>query len=438
MTDQPNHRATPEDIEAALQSVRDGLKPQPPSVDAPAPETPLPEPPPPGRPRRRDWLGTTALMAMAALIGGAAASFAPLLTGLSATGQEDTQRRFSELESRVRQLAAGASPAAESRRALRDIANKIEGLEVRVRALEATAAVAPALADPAQPDAALAGRVEAVEGALAALKAELDEVTQKIAAASEAPPAAPAAAPAPVNADAAQLAELAAQITQFSLAVQDLSGTVEELRQRVQAMESTPPAATADQVAALKGRVAALEEAAPDDSARQAALAAIVGRMASAAAEGRPFKAELDALKKVAPEGFDAAPFEARAATGVPTAAALSARLAALDGAIRAGASADRGGDWLDDLARDMAGLVTVRRLDEPQGDAPEDRLDRARSRAGAGDLASAADELDGLQGQARAAAAEWIDMARARVALDAAIADLNASILGDLTRERP
>ena len=71
----------------------------------------------------------------------------------------------------------------------------------------------------------------------------------------------------------------------------------------------------------------------------------------------------------------------------------------------------------------------------EPEGDAPEDRLDRAHRRLAEGDLRAAAGELDWLWGHARAAAQDWIALAKTRIALDDALAALTLAILQDLSR---
>ncbi|BCW87216.1 hypothetical protein sos41_03430 [Alphaproteobacteria bacterium SO-S41] len=422
MTDQPPS-ATPGDIEAALENVRAGIA--------------VPPPPPIVEPSRRedgrkgDWLGLGALLVAAAVLGGAIALFLPVFTGLNLGGNEDARRRIGELETRIGQLAAGGSNDA-AEQSFRDLSTRLEGVEVRVRALEATAGnTAPP--PPAAPDPALTDHVAALDSALGELRTRFEALEQTVAGLAAAPPpAAPppvAPVPAPVpSVDTAALADLVAR-------VDALGSELAAVTQRLAALETATPAQAQEIVTALDRRISELENADPGRAGRNAALALTVSRLGEAVASGRPFTAELAALKQVAPATLDLTPFEAASATGMPTVQRLAAQLEALDPAIRAGMDEDRGGDWLDRLWRGLGGLVTVRTTGEPAGDTPEDRLDRARLRLAEGDLRAAAGELDWLWGQARVAAQGWIDLAKTRIALDDALAALTLAILEDLSR---
>ncbi len=416
MTDTPPIRsATPDDIEAALQDVRAGLA------------VPLREntPDPPIVSRRRDWLGTAALLLTAAFLGGAAALFVPGLAGLAANDNEDARHRIGELEKRVGQLATGETDDAAAR-ILHDLATRLEGIETRVRALEAAAgsAAAPA-ADPA-----LVERLAALDTGLADLRTRLAAVEERSAEPLAPLPPPPAPPPAPFPApDTAALADLRSQIDA-------LGGDLAGLAQRLANVESAVPAP--EIVPALDRRISELENADPGGAARNAALALAVSRLAEAVNDGRPFATELAALQSVASTALDTTAFAAYAPTGLPTVARFAARLDALSPAIRAAADEDRGGDWIDRLWRGLGGLVTIRAANEPQGDTPEDRLDRAERRLAEGDLRAAAGELAWLWGRARAAARDWLVLAEARIAADDAIAALTDAILRDLARPLP
>jgi hypothetical protein len=415
----PNRPATPDDIEAALQDVRAGLAVPPPDT------TPESQPEPPGDSRRRDWLGTAALLLAAAFLGGAAALFLPGLSGLAGTGNEDARRRIGELEKRVGQLATGDAAAAAAR-TFRDLATRLDGIETRVRALEATSGRAAATV----PESEVTGRLAALDAGLADLRTRLATLEQRSAEPTAPLPPPPAPAPAPVPApDTAALADLRSQIDALG---RDLAG----LAQRLAGVESALPAP--EIVPALDRRISELENADPGRAARNAALALAVSRLAEALGDGRPFAAELAALQSVAPAALDTTAFAAYAQTGLPTLTRFAARLAALAPAIRAAADEDRGGDWIDRLWRGLGGLVTIRSASEPQGDTPEERLDRAERRLAEGDLAAAAGELAWLWGRAREAARDWLVLAEARLAADAAVAALTDTILRELARPLP
>ena len=267
------------------------------------------------------------------------------------------------------------------------------------------------------------------DAAVAALQAALDAISERIGA-LEAQAAEAAAAPQPTPAPAAP--ETPQAIAEDIAALRSaLSG----LATRIGALEQAAPAG--DLIASLDGRVGALEAADPGRASRQAALALIVARLGAAAASGRPFEAELAALKAAAPAA-DIAAFSPYAARGLPSVAALGERLKALDGAVRDGADSGRGGRWRDRAWRGVGRLVTVHRDGLADGTAPEDHLARAQYHAARGDLDYAHAEMDRLSGAARGAAASWLAEAGARLALDAAVARLTETILADLARPAP
>lgn len=419
MTDHPPNRgATPDDIEAALRDVRAGLA---------AGQAPPPHPVRHDEGRRSDWLGVGAFMLAAAFLGGAAALFLPGLTGLTIGGADEASQRIGELEERLGRVAAGGSGSAAAD-TYRDLADRIDGLEVRVRALEATAGAAAGPGVTPSPDPQVGVRLAALEASLAGLGERLASAERTLAGLAAAEPLAQPAPPAAPAPDAAALAGLVAEVQSLAAMLGILSGRVTTVE------EALPPP---ELVAALDRRLSEIENADPGRAARNAALALAVSQLAAAADAGRPFVAELAALRAIAP-GVEASAFEAAAATGLPTVRRLADRLETLDPAIRAGADEDRGGDWLDRLWRGLTGLVTVRASGEPVGDAPEDRLDRARLRLRDDDLAAAVAELDWLWGRARAAADPWLVAAKARLALDAALGALTSRILQDLSRTAP
>ncbi len=246
--------------------------------------------------------------------------------------------------------------------------------------------------------------------------------------------------------------EAAASASKAVPAGPDLTPEVSALKTENQALR--------DQIAALNGkldllskmdhRVASLESqvaAAPAPvTARQqlaTALVLAVGQLRSAMADPQPFTNELGALGQLAAGDAKMAAelkpitdkLEPIAAKGAPTLSQLQASLPSTEiaRASEAEQAADAGGNvgWWSRMTHRLAEIVTVRPVGEDvTGDGPLERLARAEAALKAGSLAKAADELQGLQGEAGRRAADWLAGAEARLTLDAtgpALTDLAA-----------
>jgi uroporphyrinogen-III synthase len=200
----------------------------------------------------------------------------------------------------------------------------------------------------------------------------------------------------------------------------------------------------------LTARLADVESRLQDNgaAAAQAAFTLAVANLNKTLATSQPFAAPLAALKeiagkdpallaKIAAATDPIAPFGAR---GVPTLAGLTSSLPATADAIARAvtkaetseAAADQGffGKTWDRIAEGVSEAVTVRPEGEAQGDGPLERLARAELRLSESKLADAVAELDGLSGPAREAAAPWLEQAKARLAVDAAMETLSEMAL--------
>lgn len=189
----------------------------------------------------------------------------------------------------------------------------------------------------------------------------------------------------------------------------------------------------------LAKRLAAMESARVQytraDAAAQALILA-VGQMRDAAAAGRPFAKELEALRALAAaDPALAGPIAGLvertappAEKGVPTVAVLRERFGAV---ARAVAIAARGGDdadWIQRMKGRVFSLVAVRRTDGAAPAGTPDALILAAEKAlAADDLAQAVAALDTLSGAPAVPARDWLGAARARVDLDAALAEMHA-----------
>jgi hypothetical protein len=220
------------------------------------------------------------------------------------------------------------------------------------------------------------------------------------------------------------------------------AATVQQLDRRVAALETKPAAPTSDiadlrqqlaklatTVAELTARVAAIEKAAPAQSAgdpTDSALLLTLLRIRDAVEMARPFAAEYDAFAALAqprPEiAAAAAPLAEPAKTGVASRTVLIARLHALAGAIATVEAPPAEPDWSDKVLARLRGLVTIRRIDGAGQSEPEAAVNTAERVLSGGDLAAAIAALDRLAGPPAEAARPWLQMARQRLAVEAAL----------------
>ncbi len=204
----------------------------------------------------------------------------------------------------------------------------------------------------------------------------------------------------------------------------------------------------------LTSRLGELEGNVRDSRAAgaQAALVLAVASLTKTMATADPFAAPLTALKDIAATDSALAQKVDGAATavagfgdkGVPTTAMLAASFPAVaDGVARAAQKAETADSAAADdgflsktwrkISDGVSDAVTVRPEGEVEGDGPLERLARAEARLAEFKLADAVAELDGLSGAPRVAAAAWLDQAKARLATDKAIEELQALALGQL-----
>jgi hypothetical protein len=167
-------------------------------------------------------------------------------------------------------------------------------------------------------------------------------------------------------------------------------------------------------------------------SAAGAALAA--AGLAEAAQTSRPFDSELAALERVLPLSPDARALRPMAETGVPSRAALAAEYG--DVAARASTAAREPGEGagvVDRILHALSAVVSIRRVGETTGNAPDAVLARAERQAAEGDLVGALASLRKLPPAAANAMGAWRARAQQRVALDQHLANIRAQALADL-----
>ena len=248
--------------------------------------------------------------------------------------------------------------------------------------------------------------------------------------------AAPAVSPGDV-------ADLRRRLTALSASVSALDSG---LRAVQKALPASDIAAVPDRLAKLSSAVAdlgrrqdALDKAVraqPARGAGDAALALTILQIRDAVAAGQPFAVPFETLATLGrsrPEIAQAArPLADAANTGVPTRAALAAglrRLAAEIAAEKPPSTATSG--WTGAMLARLRGLVRIQRVDGTgAARGPAAAIAAARQRLAAGDLAGAAAALDKLSGTASAAAAPWLNDMRRRLAVEAALRQVEVAAM--------
>jgi hypothetical protein len=231
------------------------------------------------------------------------------------------------------------------------------------------------------------------------------------------------------------------------------AGDVAELRQELKSLENRPTASAGDvgevrqlleKLTAAGGelnrRIAALEKAEQAQSVADptdTALLLAVLRIREAIEVARPFAAEYEAVAALARNRPDiaaaAAPLAERAKSGVASRGVLAQRLHALAGTIATAEAPPADDDWGERAWARLRGLVTIRRIDGAGQSAPEAALSVAERSLAAGDLAGAVAALDPMSGPAAEAARPWLQMARQRLAVEAALHQVEGLLVARL-----
>jgi hypothetical protein len=294
---------------------------------------------------------------------------------------------------------------------------------------------APQVPDPSATVAALTDGQARIEDANAATAAGLVQMTAKIAGLSQRI-AALEDAPTPPAPDApaltSGLADLDRRLAAIEALPPDASASSAALAAKLAALESTvatmPTAGSGSvEVEGLTARVTALETTATaqrqaEDAAKAAAARAqALAKLADAVASGAGFADALaavpdpDLLTALGPYVAGVAPL-ADLQASYPDAARSALQLAR---------NANEAQGWTDRLLGFLAAQTEARPLTPQDGPAPEAILSRAEFALGEGRLDATLAELGTLPPPIRAPLEPWIAQATARVAVDAAMAQV-------------
>ena len=370
------------------------------------------------------------------------------------------QSRISGLETQLAGLAERETPSAAVEAGLKAAESRISDLEAALRDTGA----APDAATGALPEEATA-RIAEIETGLAELRrfvssggagesaglASLQEAQGTLDAAlkqvSDDQQALTArlgelAAKLPDTSDlSGGLAELRDRATTLGQDLEDLKGSLTGLRQELDTLSNgqTSLAARVEEgVASLTARLTALDDRLSpvearmgDVSARETAARAVaVSSLRAAMDRGEPYATELAAVASALPEGTDLSALTARADRGVPTRSVLKANFPAVARTMAAEIDAPADGDLVGGLLANARALVSIRQPGESDAATPQAALGRMEARVDSGDLAGALTAYEELPQTVRAAGADWVADARARLAVDALMDRVTGDVL--------
>ena len=394
--------------DAGVRAAGGGSPPPPPVLDQPTARSRDPN-------RQRQIMVLAGCVVVAALLGAVLTYI--WIGSPPASGDGAMADRIAKLEARVvaaertAQAATTRAAAADgSTRELARLARALGALEAQTAALShqvKTAGGGKAL------QAALT-RVEASEKALAKLTRDVQSVAQK------------AAASAAASGDPKAIARLVAQTEALRKALAAQTAT---LKAETAKIGKSTGAALAD----LTARVARLEaqtRALAENASRTSSLLLALGQLRQAASSGRPFRAALESAAGLASreEAIKATlqRLEKFADAGAPSLRTLREQFDPLTARlIRASAIAQEG-DWLDRMWARISSLVVVRRTGRAvTGDSLPALIARAETALRDSKLADAVALVEQMPAVARSGAAQWLKQARARLAVDGALAEL-------------
>ncbi len=194
-----------------------------------------------------------------------------------------------------------------------------------------------------------------------------------------------------------------------------------------------PPRVTLDEVGQLKARIAVLEgQGARSTEAATAALAAVA--LIDASQGSMPFVEEYEALRNAAPTLPELAGLSRLAETGAPSRGALAISFETL-----AAKAASRSRKPPQDaglgarIAYAAGKIVTIRQVDDVEGDGPDALVARAELALQEGEVVAALVLLDRLPAKGRAALASWREGAARRAGIDRDVAALRLRAVRDL-----
>ena len=255
--------------------------------------------------------------------------------------------------------------------------------------------------------------------ALRAIDLRLSAIDRRLTALENKPGPVPVAAPAAPSVDLSPLEQRLATLEQRPAADPALADTIARLTQENRDLAQT--------LASIRNEAQTIREGGERDRAdvKRAEFLLAVGQLRDAALAGRGFAPELTVVRGLAPENAASLlqQLDARAG-GVETRAALARRFPAIANAVVAAARVEAASDTpiLAEALERVQRFLSIRRVGEVDGDSATARVARAEARLAVEDLPGALAALDPPGPAWLAPAAGWMQAARARLAIEAAL----------------
>ncbi|MEO0620303.1 MAG: mitofilin family membrane protein [Pseudomonadota bacterium] len=213
----------------------------------------------------------------------------------------------------------------------------------------------------------------------------------------------------------AKSTELAEQVAKLP-GTKDVAAAVVPVAERVNVLR--------DQVAGVVER-----EGARAASAKNVLFALEVANLQRAVERGQPVTTQIASLKNSAPKGFDTASLDALASKDVPSSEALTRQFSGLAAEIVQSETVAEDASAMDRLFANARSIVRVRKTGDVKGGTTEAVVARAEDKLNSGSVSAAITELEALTGRPAETAEPWLKSAKARVALDEALAKLEAGL---------
>lgn len=190
------------------------------------------------------------------------------------------------------------------------------------------------------------------------------------------------------------------------------------------------------QIADLRARLEQLEAKEGTTSAgRQAAASLALLSLQRVAASGGPYQTELDILARLLTPGTPAIDrLRPRARDGAPMLATLKLRFEETARAAFVAEAAAKANSTTSGVMSRLESLISARPASPRAGADPKAVVSRAEDQLDRNDLDKAVRELEALKGPASETFGPWLADARARLAVDAAIEEVNGLLLKDYT----
>jgi hypothetical protein len=194
------------------------------------------------------------------------------------------------------------------------------------------------------------------------------------------------------------------------------------------AIDTTALAALSSRVDALEKDVAALKAKGPSAGAQSATLLSqLMADFKAKLAAGAPYRSELDRIVQLVPAAPGLESLQGSAASGIPTAAMLAEEAKGLSASLPAPKSDDEvGQSYWNSFSSMLSSIVKVRRLDQTDW---RDVAAQASTLAAEGDLQQAIKHIEESEGEVPQALTQWRDKAKARLAADQALEEVQAAV---------